>query len=158
MRWMGFLHHAIPPWCSASSKDQKQWGQMTTDWHLQNHKPFLFLSWLYQVFCNSNEKLTNTFQLNISSDRGAGIYEVLCCVRMSRGFRNVSSLKKLCEKYSINWVCAFFWGGSGAHKRLQSSLSTIYLLFPKNLCSSGSPKWPQTKPAPDAGFTVYKQK
>jgi hypothetical protein len=51
-----------PPWCAASPQAQEQRGQLImaeTSKTVSQNKPFLFISWLPQVFCYSNRKLIN---------------------------------------------------------------------------------------------------
>jgi hypothetical protein len=50
------LHHALPPWCSASPWAQKQWSQKSIGWAKKTSSA---LGWFSQVFCHSNRKLTN---------------------------------------------------------------------------------------------------
>jgi hypothetical protein len=63
MRWMALLYHTAPAMMSCLTTGPKQWDQSIIDWNLQHcepNEPFLFISWLSQVFCYSNGRPTNT--------------------------------------------------------------------------------------------------
>jgi hypothetical protein len=75
-----FLYHTLPPWCIAPNTME------TTDRGLSEtmsqNKPFLLISWLSQIFCHTDRKLTNIDLNRHFSKKVASKYMKMCPISL----------------------------------------------------------------------------
>jgi hypothetical protein len=66
MRWKVLFSQMFLPWriiLPQAQSNKTKWSWTKTSETMSQNKPVFLLSWLSQVFCHSNEKLTNTENL-----------------------------------------------------------------------------------------------
>jgi hypothetical protein len=109
-KWMRCLHHMLLPWCSTSSQAQRQQGQVTMKWILQNFE----LKWTFPLFKSiylnyfiimiHNEcSLFLTLQVFLTFSRQHGSKQCACC-RLSKpdsnAWKEAVFVNKTVSKYN----------------------------------------------------------